>query len=176
MKWDRKCGWRAWSLALLAVLLGVGVGGGCRTKENMRELARPATLSYRWADGRPVPSLILVSVNTMPYKSITRKWNQWERSQAIDMPLGTHNLVVRLPQEFINFGYKEVRRKSQWSLQIQMAKPGDYTAYIDPDSDLVTAVFDDDGTRVDIPPPPPPAVDPASQPSEAKKPQAPIAN
>jgi hypothetical protein len=152
MKTSGNHGWRGVRMALVAVLLAVGLGAGCKT-ENLRERPEPAQLAFRWADGSRVESLILVNVNGLPFKSLTKYWNSWERSQTVGLTLGGHDLIVRLPQEVIDFGYKEVRKKNQWVVRAKLTAPGNYTAYLDLDSELTPVVSDDTGERVDVAPP-----------------------
>lgn len=161
--------WRGLRMAAVASLLAVGLGAGCKT-ENLRERPKPAQLNFRWADGSRVQSLILVTVNGLPFKSLTKYWNPWERSQTVGLTLGNHELVVRLPQEVIDFGYKEVRKKNQWVVRVKLTEPGNYTAFLDMDSELVPVAADADGTRVDVAPP---VADPRGTPGVTNLPPAP---
>jgi hypothetical protein len=161
-------------VAAAAAFLGMLGPAGCRT-ENMREMPRPCRLAVRWADGGRIGNLILVSINGLPFKSLTKAINQWERSQTVALPQGSHVLVVRLPKDVVRFEYYEVRRKTEWTIRVQLQNAGAYTAFLDPDSDEVTATSDEDGSRVDVAPPPIPAADQKAPPSPTNAPSAPFA-
>lgn len=133
-----------------AALLGLGLfAAGCRSKSAM-EVPSPAILGVRWADGSRIDDLVLVSMNGLPYKSLSGAWPTWKREKTVPLSLGSHTLEVRLPYRVTQYGYKEVRNTKGWTIRVLLKTSGSYTAFLDPDSDAVTAKSDKDGTSVDI--------------------------
>ncbi len=138
-----------WGLMAMGVAVALGLSGaGCRTR--LETLPNPAMLTVRWADGSPISDLMLISVNGLPYNSLRGAWKSWKRNQSVPLPLGKHTIGVRRPHRVTEFGYKEVRKAPLWTIRAEIAVPGDYTAFLDPDSTTVRVLRNADGARVDF--------------------------